>query len=211
MKKRKEIPKETLKRLPLYLRCLNELILKGQTTLSSKDLATILPMNSAKIRKDLSYFGSFGKRGVGYELKSLIVNIREILNLDQTWRLALVGVGDIGSALLSYPGFNQGCFRIELAFDDDPDLIGSRVAGKKIRDSKDITPLVKKFETQIGIIAVPAETARDIADRLVRGGVTGIINFAPVVLNHEEEIKCTQIDIETELSKLTYYIGETQT
>ncbi|MBS3740297.1 redox-sensing transcriptional repressor Rex, partial [Candidatus Bipolaricaulota bacterium] len=167
MKKRKEIPKETLKRLPLYLRCLNELILKGQTTLSSKDLATILPMNSAKIRKDLSYFGNFGKRGVGYELKSLIVNIREILNLDQTWRLALVGVGDIGSALLSYPGFNQGCFQIELAFDDDPDLIGSRVAGKKIRDSKDITPLVKEFETQIGIIAVPAETARDIADRLI--------------------------------------------
>jgi len=208
VKKRKEIPKETLKRLPLYLRCLNKLILKGQTTLSSKDLATILPMNSAKIRKDLSYFGNFGKRGVGYELKSLIVNIREILNLDQTWRLALVGVGDIGSALLSYPGFNQGCFQIELAFDGDPNLIGRRVAGKEIRDSSDITPLVEEFGIQIGIVAVPAEIARDIADRLVSGGVTGIINFAPVVLDLKEEINCAQIDIETELSKLTYYVDE---
>lgn len=166
-------------------------------------------MNSAKIRKDFSYFGNFGKRGVGYELKSLIVNIREILNLDQTWRLALVGVGDIGSALLSYPGFNQGCFQIELAFDGDPNLIGKRVAGKEIRDSSDITPLIKKFDIKVGIVAVPAETARDIANRLVRGGVTGIINFAPVVLDLNEEINCSQIDIETELSKLTYYVDET--
>lgn len=207
MKKRNEIPKETLKRLPLYLRCLNELILKGHSTLSSKDLSTILPMNSAKIRKDLSYFGNFGTRGVGYELKSLLANIREILNLDKTWRLALVGVGDIGSAVLTYPGFNQGCFQIKLAFDDDPDLIGKQVAGKKIRASKEITPLVKEFDIQIGIVAVPAETAQETVDQLVKGGVTGIINFAPVVLNLNEKTKCAQIDIQTELSKLTYYVG----
>lgn len=204
--KKDDIPKETVNRLPLYLRCLNRLLLKGHTTISSDGLANLVSMSPAKIRKDLSYFGKFGTRGVGYEVKPLIERIREILNLDKNWNLALVGVGNVGSALLSHPGFNRGCFKIELVFDDDPEIIGKEISGKKIYDSADISSLIEKGSIQIGIIAVPNEKAHDVAKQLVRGGVTGIINFAPVSLDIQNGVKIYQIDISTELSRLTYHM-----
>lgn len=204
--KKDDIPKETVNRLPLYLRCLNRLLLKGHTTISSDELANLVSMSPAKIRKDLSYFGKFGTRGVGYEVKPLIERIRQILNLDKNWNLALVGVGNVGSALLSHPGFNRGCFKIELVFDDDPEIIGKEISGKKIYDSADISSLIEKGSIQIGIIAVPNEKAHDVAKQLVRGGVTGIINFAPVSLDIHNGVKIYQIDISTELSRLTYHM-----
>lgn len=162
-------------------------------------------MSPAKIRKDLSYFGKFGTRGVGYEVKPLIERIRMILNLDKNWNLALVGVGNVGSALLSHPGFNRGCFKIELVFDDDPEIIGKEISGKKVYDSSEISRLVKKGSIHIGIIAVPNEKAHDVAKQLVQGDVAGIINFAPVSLD-VDEVKVYQIDITTELSRLTYHL-----
>jgi redox-sensing transcriptional repressor len=204
--KKDEIPKETVNRLPLYLRCLNRLLLKGHTTLSSSELANFVSMSPAKIRKDLSYFGKFGTRGVGYELKPLISRIREILNLDKNWKLALVGVGNVGSALLSHPGFNRGCFKFELVFDDDPEVTGREISGLIIHDSSEISSLIEQSSVNIGIIAVPNEKAHSVARQLVRGGVTGIINFAPVSLNVDNGVKVYQIDITTELSRLTYHM-----
>ena len=205
--KKDEIPKETVNRLPIYLRSLNRLLLKGHNTISSGELADLVSMSSAKIRKDLSYFGKFGTRGVGYEVKPLIARIREILNLDKNWKLALVGVGNVGSALLSHPGFNQGCFKIELVFDGDPQIIGSKISGKTVHDSSEITRSVESESIHIGIIAVPDEKAHDVAQKLVRGGVTGIINFAPVSLDINHKVKVYQIDISTELSRLTYHLA----
>lgn len=164
-------------------------------------------MSSAKIRKDLSYFGKFGIKGVGYEVKPLISRIREILNLDKHWDLALVGVGNVGSAILSHPGFNRGCFRIELVFDDDPEMIGKYISGRRIHDSSEISSLIENNSIRIGIIAVPNEKAHEVAEQLVLGGVTGIINFAPVPLNLHNEVKIYEIDISTELSRLTYHIN----
>lgn len=204
--KKTEIPKETVNRLPLYLRCLNRLLLRGHETISSGELANLVSMSPAKIRKDLSYFGKFGTRGVGYEVKPLIARIREILNLDKNWNLALVGLGNVGSALISHPGFNRGCFNFELIFDDDPEIIGKEISGKKVHDSSEISDLLEKSSIQIGIIAVPNEKAYDVANQLVRGGVTGIINFAPVYLDTPDGVKVYQIDISTELSRLTYHM-----
>ena len=204
--KKNEIPKETVNRLPLYLRCLNRLLLKGHSTISSDEMAGLISMSPAKIRKDLSYFGKFGTRGVGYEVKPLVARIREILNLDKNWKLALVGVGNVGTALLSHPGFNQGCFKFELVFDDDTEIIGSKVSGKKIHHSSKISSLVRESSIQIGIIAVPNEKAHSVATQLIKGGVKGIINFAPVSLNVNHDIKVYQIDISTELSRLTYHL-----
>ena len=200
------IPKETISRLPIYLRTLNRILLKGHSTISSGELAAIVAMSPAKIRKDLSYFGKFGTRGVGYEVKPLIARIREILNLDKRWKIALVGVGNVGSAILSHPGFNQGCFKIDLVFDDDPSLIGTEISGQEVHDSSDITQLVKKESIKVGIIAVPDEKAHRVADQLIKAGVTGIINFAPVALDAGNGVKIYQIDITTELSRLTYHI-----
>lgn len=164
-------------------------------------------MGSAKIRKDLSYFGKFGIKGVGYEVKPLISRIREILNLNKHWGLALVGVGNVGSAILSHPGFNRGCFKIELVFDDDPEIIGREISGRRVYDSSEISNLVENNSIKIGIIAVPNEKAHEVAQQLVLGGVGGIINFAPVSLDLGNEVKVYKIDISTELSRLTYHIN----
>ncbi|MBS3737343.1 MAG: redox-sensing transcriptional repressor Rex [Candidatus Bipolaricaulota bacterium] len=204
--KKNEIPKETVNRLPIYLRCLNRLLLKGHSSISSDELAKLVSMSPAKIRKDLSYFGKFGTRGVGYGVKQLIERIREILNLDKNWNLALVGVGNVGSALLAHPGFNRGCFKFELVFDDDQEIVGKEISGKKVYDSSEISRLVGDGSIQIGIIAVPNEKAHAVAEALIRGGVTGIINFAPVSLHVNDSVKVYQIDITTELSRLTYHM-----
>ncbi|MFW6006265.1 MAG: redox-sensing transcriptional repressor Rex [Candidatus Bipolaricaulota bacterium] len=204
--KKREIPKETVNRLPIYLRCLNRLLLKGHSSISSDELAKLVSTSPAKIRKDLSYFGKFGTRGVGYEVKPLIERIREILNLDKNWNLALVGVGNVGSALLAHPGFNRGCFKFELVFDDDPEIVGKEISGKKVYNSSEISRLVGDDSIQIGIIAVPNEKAHAVAEELIQGGVAGIINFAPVSLNVNDKVKVYQIDITTELSRLTYHM-----
>ena len=205
MKERK-IPKETIDRLPLYLRCLEKLIEDGEENISSKNFSKRLNLNSAQVRKDLSYFGDFGTRGVGYKTKKLASKIREILNLNTKWKMALVGVGNIGSALLTYTGFDERDFQVEMAFDSDPELIGQEINDVEIEEVSRLPERIAEEEIKLGIIAVPAAAAQEIADQMVEGGVTGILNFAPALLNLPEEVRLAQVDITKELEQLVYYL-----
>lgn len=205
MKERK-IPKETIDRLPLYLRCLEKLIKAGEENISSENFSNRLNLNSAQVRKDLSYFGDFGTRGVGYKTKKLASKIREILNLNTKWKMALVGAGNIGSALLTYTGFNERDFQVEMAFDNDPDLIGEEINDVEIKDVTRLPERIEEEEIKLGIIAVPAPAAQEIADQMVEGGVTGILNFAPTLLNLPEDVRLAQVDITKELEQLVYYL-----
>ncbi len=205
MKERK-IPKETIDRLPLYLRCLEKLIEDGEENISSENFSNRLNLNSAQVRKDLSYFGDFGTRGVGYKTKKLASKIREILNLNTKWKMALVGAGNIGSALLTYTGFNERDFQVEMAFDNDPDLIGEEINDVEIEDATRLSERIEEEEIKLGIIAVPAPAAQEIADQMVAGGVTGILNFAPTLLNLPEDVRLAQVDITKELEQLVYYL-----
>ncbi len=204
--KERRIPKETIDRLPLYLRCLNKLIDQGEKNISSENFSDRLNLNSAQVRKDLSYFGDFGTRGVGYKTEKLASKIKEILNLDKRWKMALVGVGNIGSALLTYRGFNQRVFEVSMAFDNDPDLIGQELNGVEIEYVSDLSERVAEEDVKIGIVAVPAPVAQEIADKLVKGGVTGILNFAPTLLDIPDDIQLAQVDITKELEQLVYYL-----
>lgn len=205
MKERK-IPKETIDRLPLYLRCLEKLIEEGEENISSEDFSNRLNLNSAQLRKDLSYFGDFGTRGVGYKTKKLASKIREILNLNTRWKMALAGAGNIGSALLTYTGFNKRDFQVEMAFDNDPELIGEKINDIEIEDVSRIQERIEEEGIKLGIIAVPASSAQEIADRMVEGGVTGILNFSPTLLNLPDEVSLAQVDITKELEQLVYYL-----
>ncbi|MFP4136209.1 MAG: redox-sensing transcriptional repressor Rex [Candidatus Acetothermia bacterium] len=205
MKERK-IPKETIDRLPLYLRCLEKLIEAGEENISSENFSNRLNLNSAQVRKDLSYFGDFGTRGVGYRTKKLASKIREILNLDTQWKMALAGVGNIGSALLTYTGFDHRDFQISMAFDSDPELIGKEINEVEIEDVTNMSGRIAKEGIKLGIIAVPADSAQAVADEMAEGGVTGVLNFAPTLLDLPEEVKLAQVDITKELEQLVYYL-----
>ena len=204
--KERRIPKETIDRLPLYLRCLDKLIEQGEENISSENFSSRLNLNSAQVRKDLSYFGDFGKRGVGYETKKLSSKIRTILNLDQRWQMALAGVGNIGSALLTYSGFDRRVFEVTMAFDRNPKLIGKEINGVEIENVSDISERITDEGVKLGIIAVPASSAQKVADMMVEGGVTGLLNFAPTLLDLPEDIKLAQVDITKELEQLVYYL-----
>ena len=203
---KRDIPEATIRRLPLYLRTLNRLHNEGQTNLSSKSLAEIMDVKPAQIRKDFSYFGVFGTRGKGYKVERLIDEIRSILKLQDTLKIALVGVGNIGSALLSYPGFDARGFKIKLAFDKDPQLIGKSIGGVKISDIEKMEELIRKHQIKLAIIAVPSASAEIVAKRLAKAEIKGILNFAPINLDLDEEVKVTQVDISLELERLSYYL-----
>jgi len=203
--KKREIPKETIERLPLYLRCVNRLVEEGEENVSSRTLARRLKLNPAQIRKDLSYFGDFGTRGVGYGTRKLASAVRSILNLDRRWEMVLVGAGNIGSALLTYGGFEERGFKITRAFDKDPSLIGTKIGGVKIEDAAHLKDRLEETQIELAILAVPSTNAQDVAQELVAGGIKLVLNFAPVLLNLPERIKVTQVDIAMELEKLVYY------
>lgn len=205
MKERK-IPKETIDRLPLYLRCLEKLIEDGEKNISSKKFSDKLNLNSAQVRKDLSYFGDFGTRGVGYSTRNLATEIREILNLDQKWKMALAGVGNIGSALLTYTGFDERIFEISMAFDQNPQLIGEEINGVKVEDISRMEERIGEEDVKLGIIAVPASSAQEVADKMGKGGVKGVLNFAPTLLDLPEGVELAQVDITRELEQLVYYL-----
>ena len=205
MKERK-IPKETIDRLPLYLRCLDKLIEQGEKNISSEKFSGRLGLNSAQVRKDLSYFGDFGTRGVGYKTEKLASKIRSILNLDNRWKMALAGVGNIGSALMTYTGFDERVFEVALAFDRDPDLIGREINGIEIEDVSGLAERISEEDVKLGIIAVPADSAQEIANMMVEGGVTGMLNFAPTLLDLPDDVQLAQVDITKELEQLVYYL-----
>lgn len=200
-----KIPDETIRRLPLYLRGLQYLLDDGRHSVSSTELADFLHTSAAQIRKDFSYFGDFGTRGVGYNVETLIKQIRNILKLSNTSGAALIGAGNLGTALLAYPGFRTYGFEITAVFDNSDDKIGKKIGKAKVEDVAKIDEL-KKRDIKLAIIAVPAEAAQDIADRVVGAGVNGILNFAPRFLSVPKKVKVITIDIAMELGRLPYYI-----
>lgn len=201
----RRISDETVRRLPIYLRGLLFLSKQGRQNISSKNLADFLGVNPAQIRKDFSYFGDFGTRGVGYNVKTLIREIKKILRLNVIHKAALVGVGNLGLAVLAYPGFAEYGFNVAAAFDNDPRKIGRKVRGIIIESVSNLNVL-KKRNIDIGIIAVPQDAAQETADALVRADVRGILNFAPCYINVPKKTKVITIDIAMDLARLPYYM-----
>jgi redox-sensing transcriptional repressor len=200
-----KIPNETVRRLPIYLRGLALLSQQGLTSVSSGKLADFVNVNHWQIRKDFSYFGDFGKRGVGYNIETLARQIKKILNIDAVHKAVLVGVGNLGSALLAYPGFKMYGFEITAAFDNNPARIGKKINDVTVEDISKLDALTKRH-VNLAIIAVPERAAQDVADALVKAGIKGILNFAPRRINVPKKIKVITIDIATDLARLPYYI-----
>jgi len=204
--RRKGIPDETVGRLFVYLRALLCLAEKGVETVSSSRLAQACHLKASMIRKDFSYFGEFGTRGVGYNVGQLIAQIRRTLNLAKTVKAALVGTGNIGRALLSYPGFEKEGFRIAACFDSDRNKIGRKLNGIRVEDIARLERRIKAKGIRLGIVAVPVSEAPDVARRLAAAGVKAILSFAPCNLNMPRGVRVTCVDLATEMARLVYYL-----
>jgi redox-sensing transcriptional repressor len=202
---RRRIPEATVARLPLYLRSLLEAAEAKTTTLSSERLAEMAGVNAAKVRKDLSYLGSYGTRGVGYDVEYLLFQISRELGLTQDWPVVIVGIGNLGHALANYKGFSERGFRVAGLVDSDPNKRGEPVGDLRIRGLDELPQMVTEDGIAIGIIATPAPVAQDVADRLVAAGVTSILNFAPVVLSVPDDVSLRKVDLSIELQILSYY------
>jgi redox-sensing transcriptional repressor len=202
---RHRIPERAITRLSIYLRCLEEVLADGMATVSSQQLAERFGLNSAQLRKDLAYFGQFGIRGLGYYTGELKQNLERILGLNQEWEVALVGLGNLGSALLNYRGFQQRGFRISLVFDNDPHKVGRRIGRVPVRHVEKIGPILKRRRIKMAVIAVPAGAAQAVTDRLVAAGVNAILNFAPTQLSVPKRVKVLNVDLSVMLKTLSFY------
>jgi redox-sensing transcriptional repressor len=200
------IPPAVVRRLALYSRALSDLELENYEKVSSSDLADLLGINSAQVRKDLAYFGQFGVPGFGYYIKDLRENLRRILRTDQDLRVVLVGVGNLGSALVSYGGFNRQGFRMTMAFDADRRKVGSTRGDLPVHHIDELEEKVAAFGVDIAILAVPADACQAVADRLVKAGIRGILNFVPRRLAVPEHIKVHYVDLSIEMETLSYYL-----
>ncbi|MDQ1626068.1 MAG: redox-sensing transcriptional repressor [Actinomycetota bacterium] len=199
------VPEATVARLPVYLRALSALADEGVSTVSSEELATAAGVNSAKLRKDLSYLGSYGTRGVGYDVGYLVYQVSRELGLSQDWPVIIVGLGHLGHALANYGGFVSRGFAIRALVDADPDLVGVEVAGLEVRPIGELEQLVARHGIAIGVIATPATVAQEVCDRLVSAGVSSILNFAPTVLAVPEEVEVRKVDLSIELQILAFH------
>ena len=202
------IPKAAAARLSLYLRHLESLRITGAATTSSKDLAKALGVTAAQVRKDLGYFGQFGSPGIGYKIENLIVEIRKILGTDRIWNVALVGLGNLGSALFRYRGFVRQGFRITAIFDKNPAVIGRQVEGLLVKHINELERTVSDADISLGIMAVPAESAQEVADCMVRAGISGIFNFAPAVLSLPANVAYVSIDLTVQLEQLSFHVKQ---
>jgi len=203
--RRRDIPEATVARLPVYLRALSGLADAEHVTVSSEGLATAAGVNSAKVRKDLSHLGSYGRRGVGYEVAELVHHISAALGLTQRWSVVLVGVGNLGHALAGYGGFASRGFRIAGLLDADPGRVGEKVAGLTVQPIEALAEVVRSGEVSIGVIATPAGAAQDVCDALVAAGVTSILNFAPTVLQVPAGVDLRKVDLAVELQILSFH------
>ena len=201
----RRIPEASVARLPVYLRALHSLAEAGATTVSSEALAAAAGVNSAKVRKDLSHLGSYGTRGVGYEVQELVGHISTALGLTQRWSVVLVGVGNLGHALAGYGGFASRGFRIAGLLDADPARVGEVIAGVAVRHMDDLAEVVRTGGVSIGVIATPAAAAQEVCDRLVEAGVTSILNFAPAVLQVPSGVDLRKVDLSIELQILSFH------
>ncbi|NQV04207.1 MAG: redox-sensing transcriptional repressor Rex [Candidatus Omnitrophica bacterium] len=199
-----KIPSSSISRISLYYRAL--LLSKHTSVISSQELANLTQCSAAQIRKDLTYFGQFGRPGSGYNVEVLKKELKKILGIDRDWDVALVGVGNLGLALLAYKGFKDQGFNIRFMFDNDRKKIGKSKQGIKIRDIKNLKPIIKSNRINMAVVAVPQESAQDVVDRLVASGIKAILNFAPLVLNVKEDVELLNIDLSMEMERLTYFL-----
>ncbi|MCU1672059.1 MAG: CoA-binding domain protein [Frankiales bacterium] len=201
----RRIPEASVARLPLYLRALSSLAEAGRTTVSSEALAAAAGVNSAKVRKDLSHLGSYGTRGVGYEVDELVQHISSALGLTRRRSVVLVGVGNLGHALAGYGGFASRGFWIAGLLDADRSRVGETIAGVVVRHMDDLDEVVRAGDVSIGVIATPARAAQEVCDRLVAAGVTSILNFAPAVLQVPDGVDLRKVDLSIELQILSFH------
>lgn len=199
------IPEATVARLPLYLRALNGMAERGIATVSSEDLAAAAGVNSAKLRKDLSHLGSYGTRGVGYDVEYLVYQISRELGLTQDWAVAIVGVGNLGRALANYGGFVSRGFRVAALLDADPEIVGDDIAGLNVEHIDELEAVIKRRGVSIVVLATPAAAAQELCDRVVATGVTSILNFAPVVLSVPDTVDVRKVDLSIELQILAFH------
>jgi redox-sensing transcriptional repressor len=201
----RRIPEATVARLPVYLRSLLELAEENAPTISSERLAEMAGVNAAKVRKDLSYLGSYGTRGVGYDVEYLLFQMSRELGLTHDWPVVIVGIGNLGQALANYGGFHDRGFPVAALVDADPVKVGELVGELEIRSIDDLPALVDELDIAIGIIATPAHVAQEVADRLVAAGVGSVLNFAPAVITVSEETSLRKVDLAVELQILSFY------
>ncbi len=202
------VPDIVISRLPWYLQTLNQMARQGLHTVSSSMLAERLGTTAAQIRKDLSYFGGFGKQGTGYSIYYLIEQLQKILNLDRVWQVAVVGAGDLGRALTHYQGFAARGIEIVLLFDVDLKVIGSQVGSVVVQDVAQLEEAIREKGIKIAILTVPAQAAQETAERLVDAGVKAILNYAPITLMLPESVRVQHIDPVLHLQRMMYYLGE---
>lgn len=200
-------PKAVVSRLSLYLRELQHLLRGGQNTVSSSQLGQLLGFTDAQVRKDLTYFGHFGHPGVGYRCDELVTAIKGILGTDREWTVAMVGVGNLGRALLGYRGFASQGFKIVAAFDVEASKTASPIDGIPVYPIESLPKVVSENAVTLGLIAVPAEAAQGVADQLIEAGVTGILNFAPVTLSLPEGVSQVGVDLATEMEQLCFSVA----
>jgi redox-sensing transcriptional repressor len=201
----RRIPEATVARLPVYLRSLLEVAGTKTVTISSERLAEMAGVNAAKVRKDLSYLGSYGTRGVGYDVEYLLFQISRELGLTQDWPVVIVGIGNLGHALANYKGFSARGFRVVALVDADEGKVGEQVGGIAVRHLDDLPAIAADEGVAIGIVATPASVAQDVADRLVAAGVTSILNFAPSVISVPKGVSLRKVDLSIELQILSFY------
>ncbi|KUO51566.1 MAG: redox-sensing transcriptional repressor rex [Desulfitibacter sp. BRH_c19] len=199
-----KIPEATVSRLSVYSRFLFQVDKKGIITISSGDIAQGVGVSPAQVRKDLAYFGEFGTRGVGYNVKDLQYNILKILGLNKQWKVIVIGAGNLGSALGIYAGFKERGFDIVGIFDDNPQKVGFKVNNIEIMSMDRLPKIVKEYKVKMGIITVPSEHAQDVANYLIENNVTSILNFAPRVLNVPKDIIVRNVDLSVNLEILTF-------
>ena len=202
----KVIPDIVVGRLPIYLRALQRMLEENRRVTSSQELGERLGISAAQIRKDLSQFGEFGKQGTGYSIDYLAEQIRQILHVDRVWDMAVVGAGDIGSAVARYQGFSNRGLRVAIIFDSDPAKIGTQVGSFTVKDTKTIKESIREAGIQIAMIATPSGAAQEVAEELVSAGVIAILNYAPINLNFPENVRVQYIDPVIHLQRMTYYL-----
>lgn len=206
----KHIAESTVRRLSLYLRFLEEFEAKGQSTVSSGELARSGGTTSAQVRKDLSFFGSFGKRGLGYDVKDLIASIREILGLEHPWPVVIIGAGKIGAALAQYRGFTSRGFHVVGVYDSDPSKVGTELGAVSVKSDSELEADIAQHQPRIAVLCVPAEAAQYAVDRVVAAGMKAILSFAPAPLVVPDDVTLRAVNMATELEILAYSLTHSE-
>lgn len=202
----KVIPDIVVGRLPLYLRALQRMASEGRQVTSSQELGERLGISAAQIRKDLSQFGEFGKQGTGYNIEYLSEQLRHILKVDRDWDIAVIGAGDIGSGIARYRGFANRGFCVAMIFDNAPEKIGTKIGDFMVKDIANLEETIREAHIRIAMLAVPAASAQEVTDKLVKAGIKSILNYAPLNITVPADVRVQYIDPSVHLQRMTYYL-----